>query len=116
MILKLIKMKSKYFIIFQDRTGISLILITIVRRFYFKEIPDFEVKSSYDLVINATSHLLPFENFSNQVDRSTLIDESAFIIEELDGDIGFALLQQVVLVINTLVVLWLFMIILMVHM
>ena len=58
---------------------------------YFKEIPDFEVKSSYDLVINATSHLLPFENFSNQVDRSTLIDESAFIIEELDGDIGFAL-------------------------
>ena len=35
--------------------------------------------------------LLPFENFSSQVDRNTPIDESAFIIEELDGDIGFAL-------------------------
>ena len=62
-------------------------------KIYFKEIPDFEVKSSYDLVINATSQLLPFENFSNQVDRSTPIDESAFIVERLDGDIGLVIFE-----------------------
>ena len=56
---------SIYFIIFQDRTGLSFNIENNSGELYFKEIPDFEVKSSYDLVINATSQPLPFENFSN---------------------------------------------------